>query len=296
LVLVPQLLLGGAMIKFDDLHKSITRKEYVPVIGDLMATRWAYEAIMVEGYKGNRYKKPTFDYALEINQNNYYKEELISNLRNEVINYILQKDTIPAEKRNIIKKLSILNYHINDLSNISGVKPGSWMNNLNYSDFNQRAADSVNKFFDKVYLRFVSDNKYFNSELYAVEQSVLGKIGVKGASMLATAYNNKQLEDIVLNQGNLREAPYYESDYKWIQKTKPIYMKPTSRIGRAQFYAPYKQIGNLQVDTLFFNMMAMWIMIILFFIALYYNLLQKFINYLESLKLPFWRKFGRQSL
>ena len=35
LILVPQLLLGGAMIKFDDLHKSISKKIYVPVVGIL---------------------------------------------------------------------------------------------------------------------------------------------------------------------------------------------------------------------------------------------------------------------
>ena len=46
LILVPQLLLGGAMIKFDDLHRSISRKIYVPVAGDIMVTRWAYEAIV----------------------------------------------------------------------------------------------------------------------------------------------------------------------------------------------------------------------------------------------------------
>jgi len=36
LILVPQLLLGGAMIKFDDLHKSISKKIYVPLAGDIM--------------------------------------------------------------------------------------------------------------------------------------------------------------------------------------------------------------------------------------------------------------------
>src|SRR5690606_12351077 len=47
LLLVPQLLLGGAMIQFDDLHKAFSRKIYVPVIGDIMTTRWSYEAITV---------------------------------------------------------------------------------------------------------------------------------------------------------------------------------------------------------------------------------------------------------
>ncbi|MCK7533953.1 MAG: hypothetical protein MZV63_24465 [Marinilabiliales bacterium] len=45
LILVPQLLLGGAMIRYDDLHETMTTKIYVPVIGDLMTTRWSYEAM-----------------------------------------------------------------------------------------------------------------------------------------------------------------------------------------------------------------------------------------------------------
>ncbi|MFT5570171.1 MAG: ABC-type multidrug transport system ATPase subunit, partial [Cyclobacteriaceae bacterium] len=44
-ILVPQLLLGGAMISFDDLHSNFTNKKYVPVVGDLMVSRWAYEAL-----------------------------------------------------------------------------------------------------------------------------------------------------------------------------------------------------------------------------------------------------------
>jgi hypothetical protein len=73
-------------------------------------------------------------------------------------------------------------------------------------------------------------------------------------------------------------------------------MKPTSAFGRAHFFAPYKQLGMLPVDTLIFNMASIWLMVCIFFVALYFNLLKKFINLLESLKLPFWRKFGRQSL
>ncbi|MEZ4999591.1 MAG: ATP-binding cassette domain-containing protein [Bacteroidales bacterium] len=57
LILVPQLLLGGAMIKYDDLHQSMTRKVYVPVVGDIMTTRWAYEAMTVEQFKSNRYER-----------------------------------------------------------------------------------------------------------------------------------------------------------------------------------------------------------------------------------------------
>ena len=33
--------------------------------------------------------------------------------------------------------LKNLNYHINDLSSLSGIKPGKWINNLNYEEFNE---------------------------------------------------------------------------------------------------------------------------------------------------------------
>ena len=89
--------------------------------------------------------------------------------------------------------------------------------------------------------------------------------------MLPTAYNNKRLQTIVLNQEDLTAPSYYELKNKWVQRTTPIFMKPTSRFGRSQFYAPYKLVGNLKIDTLFFNMVAIWIMIIWFQRKFYYG-------------------------
>ncbi|MBW6502534.1 MAG: hypothetical protein K0B05_14180, partial [Bacteroidales bacterium] len=88
----------------------------------------------------------------------------------------------------------------------------------------------------------------------------------------------------------------YDSEKKLIQKADPIYMKPGSKLGRAHYYAPFKRIGNLRIDTLLFNTAAIWIMIVFLFVTLYYNLLNRFIVWLESLKIPIWRKFGREML
>jgi amino acid transporter len=37
-ILVPQILLSGTIVQFDNLHPSITRRIYVPVVGDLMVS------------------------------------------------------------------------------------------------------------------------------------------------------------------------------------------------------------------------------------------------------------------
>ena len=105
---------------------------------------------------------------------------------------------------------------------------------------------------------------------------------------------NENLANIVLNRLNTNKI--YDAGRKFIQKADPVFMRPGSRIGRAHFYAPFKQIGNLKIDTLLFNIMAIWIMMGALFVTLYYNVLKRFIVFLETLNLPIWRKFGRDLL
>jgi hypothetical protein len=127
-----------------------------------------------------------------------------------------------------------------------------------------------------------------------VIKNIEKKTGIDGYVKLQDRYKNKRLDELLKNTNNPPDI--YESDSRLIQKAQPIFMIPDSRIGRAQFYAPYKVLGTLQISTLWFNLAAMWFMICLFFVALYFNLLKRFINWLETLRLPLWRKFGRQSL
>jgi ABC-type multidrug transport system ATPase subunit len=295
LILVPQLLLGGAMIKFDDLHKSISNKIYVPLIGDLMATRWAYEAIAVEGFKDNRYEKPLFKYNMEMSQNTYYIDILIPDLKVQAIDYILQFETKPDKKSDILQKFRVLNYHIKDLSNISGLQPGVWFKKMNYNDFTENVADSAKKYLEKLRYYFIFDNKNVFNELESRKIEIIKRVGPSGIEKVIDLNHNESLTDLVRDQTDIRKKPYYETKDRWIQKTDPIFMMPGSNYGRAHFYAPYKLVGDLPpIGTLLFNILAIWFMVALFFVTLYYNMLKRFIDLLEALRLPIWRKFGRQ--
>jgi hypothetical protein len=105
---------------------------------------------------------------------------------------------------------------------------------------------------------------------------------------------NENLANFVLNR--LATNKIYDAEDRFIQKADPIFMAPGSKLGRAHFLAPYKQLGNLKIETLVFNMMVVWLMIFILFVALYYNVLKRFIRLLESLNLPILRKFGRELL
>ncbi len=53
LVMIPMMVLSGAMFSFEKLNRSITNVDKVPVIAELMPTKWSYEALMVHQFKAN---------------------------------------------------------------------------------------------------------------------------------------------------------------------------------------------------------------------------------------------------
>ena len=293
LLLVPMLLLGGAMIKFDDLHGSISKKIYVPLIGDAVVTRWAYEALMVEQFKDNRFEKPFFRYDMEISQDDWYNAFLIPQLKIK-LEECEAGDRKPEYEEYLKKTYRLLNYHVNELASVTGIRPGSWKNDLNYTGFNQFTADQVTAFLDDAAVVLRARSKEVSSQRDSLYDKIRSTMSETEFLKLRSQNYNGSLADIVLNR--LNTTKIYDAGYRLIQKADPVFMKPGSRYGRAQFFAPYKQVGNLKIDTLVFDTLAIWIMTVILYVTLYYEVLKRFIIFLESLKLPIWRKFGRELL
>jgi ABC transport system ATP-binding/permease protein len=293
LLLVPMLLLGGAMIKFDDLHKSISKKIYVPVIGDAMVTRWAYEALMVEEFKNNRFEKPFFNYEMEVSQTGWYTSFLIPTLKVKIDECkTAGKDPQYMElSENNLRKV---NFHLRELSLETGLVPGSWISSLNYSGFNDFVGDQAKKFFDTLLVTFRTRNRIISERRDSLVTAMEGEMGEAEFRKLKEANYNESLMNVVLNRLNTNKI--YEAENKLIQKADPVFMKPGSKFGRAHFYAPFKMLGKIKIDTLLFNMVAIWLMTIALFVTLYLNTLKRFIEFLETLKVPIWRKFGRELL
>jgi ABC-type multidrug transport system ATPase subunit len=293
LLLVPQLILGGAMIKFDDLHKAFTRRVYVPVIGDIMATRWAYEALTVEQFKSNRFEKPFFKYDMELSRNEWNTAFLIPVLKVKVDECIVagkKEEYRELAENNFLK----LNHHIREVSELAGLSPGKWISDFNYERFTEHTGTQAKVFLDSArnaMRRNIRIITYSRDSLYKTLTNKMGEARL--LRLKETDYNNK-LADFVLNR--LAVSKIYESERRLIQKSDPVFMPPGSKHGRAHFYAPYKMIGSLRIDTLIFNIAVIWLMTAGLFAALYYNLLKRFIVWLDSLKLPIRRQFGRELL
>jgi hypothetical protein len=196
LILVPQLLLGGAMIKFDDLHHSISKKIYVPFIGDIMVTRWAYEALCVEQFKTNKFEKPFFKYDMAISQNDWNASFLVPALNLKVDN-CLTYDKNPDFKTNVETDLKKIKFHLNSLAKISGIQPGPWIHNLNYQDFDGSVATDAKKMLDSLKTIFRLRSRLVTFKRDSLFKVIETKIGEDPfVTLRAASYN--QNSDVLI--------------------------------------------------------------------------------------------------
>jgi ABC-type multidrug transport system ATPase subunit len=283
-ILIPQLLFSGVIVKFDKLHKNkLSSIEYVPIIGDLMTTRWAFEAMAVEQFKKNKYERNFFSYDKEISNSDWYSLSLIKTLQNELQFFRNHKDD-PGYKETLDHYLHKLDYYIDELNTQAGLGPvtGNWKASLNITDFNDEIGKEADKYLDSLFHKFRQIRTRFRDQRDSVSSALESKIGKPELVNLQNSYSNKQLEDVVLDRLNTKQ--FVETDLRIIQKADPAYMNPLSKTGRAHFYAPYKQVGNFKIDTFWFNLLVLWIVTSVLYGTLYYNLLQKLINVFENLK------------
>lgn len=61
LLLIPQLVLGGVVIRYDRLNPVFGEPGRVPLVGETMVSRWAYEALMVAQFKNNPFQQVLFE-------------------------------------------------------------------------------------------------------------------------------------------------------------------------------------------------------------------------------------------
>lgn len=105
--------------------------------------------------------------------------------------------------------------------------------------------------------------------------------GVDGLNALKQKTVNKAISDLVQNRSAGDQVIQVESDI--FIKTDPIFRLSESRNGRAHFFAPYKRLGSLLVETYWFNLMVLWLMIFFLYNILVFELLTKMVNMIQKI-------------
>jgi ABC-type multidrug transport system ATPase subunit len=104
LLLIPQMILSGLLFSFDKLNNVLSTKGEVPVVADLMASRWAYEAMAVDQFRNNSYEKPYFQLELEERKSDFKSAYLITKLEEKLQNVMVNLDSEDSKHRILLQK------------------------------------------------------------------------------------------------------------------------------------------------------------------------------------------------
>ena len=279
-LLVPQLLLGGMVVKFDELPSNVTDKVHVPVVGDLMASRWAFEALAVEQFKKNRFNKRFFDYE-QVNSDASFKASfliprLLSKAERAERNLSLNINIDETET-----DLKILRNEIEYLQGLSGLMPFEYIDKIYVDDFDGLVAEETAGYLVYLRMHFSQIAREAASERDRVYDELENDLGSDALFALRQNYHNKALADIVMNRHEVNVI--YKTADRLIQKRDPVYLIPESNIGRAHFYAPVKLFNDVYVDTIWFNISALWFMTIITYTGILLNIPRKIVAFFESL-------------
>jgi ABC transport system ATP-binding/permease protein len=280
LLLIPQLLLSGVIVKFDKLHSLLESEIYVPVVGDMMTSRWAYEALALEQFRNNRYEELFYDFEKAESDATFCTNYWITELYNRVGLCDLYIGATENEVT-LAGQLSLIKSELRELAKSLQISEFKDEKMLNTKLFNDSVASSTSKYLR--HARTISSKLLSRAIDAKDEKAQIIEAKLKGHNNLVALkekYFNSELANQVLNKDEPDKI--IEIKGRLYRKYEPIFNIPESRYGRAQFFAPIKRIGDLMIDTFWFNLIVIWIMSGLFYSTLIFNVLGRTVEYIVS--------------
>ena len=290
LVMIPMMILSGAMFSFDKLNRSISRIDKVPIIAEFMVTKWTYEALMVHQFKDNQFMSydksniKLYEFEKIESQSDYKKVYWLPELneRLERINRELDNIDMVSVTSN---DLALIANEIERESKINkDVGPFQGLDKLSAENFDKFSAQKVYDYLkelDTFYgdkFQLVSNQKesYINFWL---------ENNPDGYNLLRDNYHNEGVSDIVRKVYEKNKILEFKQEL--VQHYDPIYQDPipASPISiRTHFYSPVKPFLGKTFDTYWFNITVVWILTLLFYVILYFDGLKKLLTFSERFK------------
>jgi len=284
-LLIPQILLSGVIVKFEELNPNISNLSVVPFSGDIMASRWAFEALAVNQFINNKYEMQIYNYEKEISNASFKKVYWFSKM-NDLADAVKNQKEIPED-------LEILKHEVNNELKVIPEVTFTSINNLDIGNFDSQNINDLKNYLLKIknyysqqYDRAVKSKDEWMGKF---QETVAGKVEYQ---MLLSKNQNSKIEELVKNEGSDLDE-IIEGDGKLIATADPIYRDGSRNYFiRSHFFAPTKNVFGKLYSTYWINIIVIWGMSLLLLLTLYFDVLRKMLNLFASFinKLAFYKQ------
>ena len=291
-LIIPQLLLSGIVVKFDKLNPLpvISSQTEVPMVGQVMASRWAYEALAVDQFKNNDYESKLYIYDKYKSIANFRKNEWLTAMKN-ALQDAQANFANPQGKQKATDDLELLKNEIKEQLVLLPDVKYQYLDSLDMQHFSLGIGAKTAAYFDAVSDAYIQIYNNVDQKREALIQSYTSTPEKKAEfDKENDDYSNDALSDFVTNHNDFTRI--LEVDHELIQRADPIFLDPvkSSIFGNAHFYAPNKRIFGQLFDTFWVNLGIVWGMTIFLSITLYFDALKSLLRTFSRIKLPSFKK------
>ena len=252
MLLIPQILLCGLVVSFSDLTPKSTTGN-VPLVGNLIPSRWAYEALAVTSFTDNDYEKNYFEIDRDKYENQFFNMGYLYELQSQLQT---MRDEQQRGKAVDANHLKVIRTNLPRLTAFCGMQP--YQGDYSFQSLDQYMKDAEQ--------RLSKRSNQLALKREAVTGKLLRTIGKDGIQQLKRDNYNLKLEDCVI--GADQHSMVDVIDNILVPRTGLVFLTPFSTCGSAPFYSSQKVVGSWHVKTLWFNLSVLLLMSLIAIILL----------------------------
>ncbi len=272
LLLVPQIMLGGAVVPFDELTSRNAGNHDTPIIADLIPSRWGLEALLVRQYADNRYERILFSDSCQKRQNRFMFDSYIPEAR-ALADYPFIEPAPPGHRAQTARRLRALGAALGTIAAQTGLAPGPVPERLSPEAYDHRAQAAVKRYLGRAEQYYLARWREAAKRLEGIEAARKSRLGAEGLKRFRDTHRNQAVAKLVLNLQGLEDVRL--SGDRLVQLAVPICQRPTSPWGAAQFLAAEKRLGPWLLPTPIFDLAVLWAMSLVLYLALNLSLLPR---------------------
>jgi len=273
-LVIPQIILSGVMVKFEKLNPNISSPVSIPFYGDFITARWGYEALAVNQFINNKYEKQFYIYDKAMSKAKFKKDFWNVDIKGKLDNTLndLNRGIRSTDFNEGL--LVVYNEFRKEILLTPDIK-FDYIESLKPDKITKEVVADALKYVEKLrkyYITYSNNAKNKKDEIV----TKLQRADNAGFLALRDSYANESLEEFVTNKNETLKTIEFNGEI--VQKLEPIYMDPKFSFIRSHFYSPKKQVFGVMVDTFIVNVVVLWIITIILYLALYFRLLKKLLD------------------
>ena len=270
LIIIPQMVLGGAMFQFSKLNELFGGGYKVPQISNTMVSRWAYEAVALDMFINNSFEKEKYRldrFESKFNYKQVYLFPLIEDKLGKDTGSLKISDELFAGIADELDKQQT------EAISFGWKSPKQKITRENAAQILTGLKDFYKDKFIEIE-QIIEDDKIESSK---------AKGGMKEYEKHKFKYHNQHLEDLLTNAIEKEKITFDGNSFT--QVIDPVFKDAGgSKILNidAALFTPVKYLFGMKLPSYWFNLIMIWTINIITFLLLFWDVPKKLLDLFSS--------------